>query len=209
MQPGAVAREAAEDNAGEHRRSGERIRCRRDRDPRRAIGRETIDAGRDGGKSNRGKAVGLAQFDGAAIARRQRLVFTPAAAVPDRADGMNHMPRRQPIAAGDFGAAGFAALEGAALGKEVGPGRAMDRTIHAATAEQRRIRGVDDSVNAQRRNVGDDDFQPRRANLARSQAQAEAAALTVTPLSASSCCSSPVWNISRMMSQPPTNSPLT
>ena len=38
---------------------------------------------------------------------------------------------------------------------------------------------------------------------------AAAAAATVTPLSANSCCSSPAWNISRMMSQPPTNSPLT
>jgi hypothetical protein len=85
----------------------------------------------------------------------------------------------------------------------------MDRTIDPATAEQRRVGGVDDGVNAKRRDIGDDDFQPRRANLARVQVQAEAAALTVTPLSARSCCSSPAWNISRMMSQPPTNSPLT
>jgi hypothetical protein len=85
----------------------------------------------------------------------------------------------------------------------------MDRAIDAATAQQRRIRGVDDGVNAQGRNVGDVDFQPRRADLARGETQAEAAALTVTPLSAKSCCSSPAWNISRMMSQPPTNSPLT
>jgi hypothetical protein len=85
----------------------------------------------------------------------------------------------------------------------------MDRTIDAATAEQRRVRGVDDGVNAQGRDVGDDDFQPRRADLARGETQAEAAALTVTPLSARSCCNSPAWNISRMMSQPPTNSPLT
>jgi hypothetical protein len=42
----------------------------------------------------------------------------------------------------------------------------MDRAIDAATAEQRRVRGVDDGVNAQRRNVGDDDFQPRRIDLA-------------------------------------------
>jgi hypothetical protein len=28
-------------------------------------------------------------------------------------------------------------------------------------------------------------------------------------LSANSCCNSPAWNISRMMSQPPTNSPFT
>jgi hypothetical protein len=85
----------------------------------------------------------------------------------------------------------------------------MDRAIDAATAEQRAIRGVDDRVNAERRDVGDDDFQPRRPELARGEAQADAAALTVTPLSASNCCSSPAWNISRMMSQPPTNSPLT
>ena len=85
----------------------------------------------------------------------------------------------------------------------------MDRAIYAATAQQRRVRGVDDGVNAQGRNVGDDDFEPRRADLARGETQAEAAALTVTPLSAKSCCSSPAWNISRMMSQPPTNSPLT
>ena len=85
----------------------------------------------------------------------------------------------------------------------------MDRTIDAAATEQRGIGGVDDGVNAQGRDVGGDDFQPRRAELARRQAQAEAAAVTVTPLSANSCCSSPAWNISRMMSQPPTNSPLT
>jgi hypothetical protein len=43
----------------------------------------------------------------------------------------------------------------------------MDRTIDTAAAKQRRIRGVDDGVNAQCRDVGDDDFQQRRADLAR------------------------------------------
>ena len=85
----------------------------------------------------------------------------------------------------------------------------MYRAIHAPAAEQRTIRRVDDGVNAQRGDVGNDDFQPDRAELARRENQAEAAAATVTPLSASSCCNSPAWNISRMMSQPPTNSPLT
>jgi hypothetical protein len=122
---------------------------------------------------------------------------------------MNHIPRRQPITAGDFGVAGFAAAERAAFGEELRSRGAMDCTIDAAAAEQRRIRRIRDRVNAKRRDVGDDDFQPRRAGQARIRAQAEAAALTVTPLSASSCCSSPAWNISRMISQPPTNSPLT
>ena len=80
---------------------------------------------------------------------------------------------------------------------------------HAAAKLQFIVRGVDNGVNAQRGDVGNDDFEPRRADLACGQVQAEAAAATATPLSAKSCCSSPAWNISRMMSQPPTNSPFT
>jgi len=85
----------------------------------------------------------------------------------------------------------------------------MDRTIDATAAEQRTVGGVDNRVNCQGRDVGNDDFQPRAADPARREAQAEAAAFTTTPLSANSCCNSPAWNISRIMSQPPTNSPLT
>ena len=129
--------------------------------------------------------------------------------MPDRADGMNHMPGRKPIPRSDFGVAGLAAMERAAFGEQLGPGRAVDRTIDATAAEHRGIRGVDEGVNAERGDVSNNSFQPRRADLARGPAQAEAAALTATPLSAKSCCSSPAWNISRMMSQPPTNSPLT
>jgi hypothetical protein len=80
--------------------------------------------------------VSLAEREGAAITRRQRGIFALAAAVPDRADGMNHMRRRQPISGGDFGVAGFAAMEGAAFGEKLRPGRTMDRAIDAATAEQ-------------------------------------------------------------------------
>ena len=85
----------------------------------------------------------------------------------------------------------------------------MDCAVDAAATEQRAIRGVDDGVNTQCRDVGDDDLEPRRADVVRCQRQAEAGATVVTPLSANSCCNSPAWNISRMMSQPPTNSPLT
>jgi len=98
-------------------------------------------------------------------------------------------------------------LTPAQFGQQFGPGRPMDRAIDTAAAKQRRIRRVDDGVNAQCGDVGNNDFQPRRANLAHRQAQA--VALIATPLSANSCCNSPAWNISRMMSQPPTNSPLT
>ena len=150
-----------------------------------------------------------AKLDRAAIARGEQIVLAKVAAVPDRPDGVDHMLGLEPVAPGDFGVAGRAAIQRAALGKQFRPGRPMDRAIDAAPAEQRRIRGVDDGVNAQGGDVGNDDFQPRLADLARGRAQAEAAALTATPLSANSCCNSPAWNISRMMSQPPTNSPLT
>jgi len=180
-----------------------------DRDSRRPLGGKAIDAGGDGGKGNRSKAVALAQRDGADIARRQRLVFALAAVVPDRTNGMNHVPGGKPVRQGDFGPTGFAAVKRAAFGEKAGASSAMDRAIDATPTKQGSVRGVDNGVNAQSRDVGDDDFQPRRTQLARKQAQAEAGALTVTPLSARSCCNSPAWNISRMMSQPPTNSPLT
>ena len=76
--------------------------------------------------------------------------------------------------------------------------------VDATASKQGGVGGVDDGVDAQGRDVGDDDFQPDAADLLH-QATVE----TGTPLSAKSCCNSPAWNISRMMSQPPTNSPFT
>ncbi len=151
----------------------------------------------------------LTKFDGPGVAGGQRLILAAAASVPDRPDGMDHMPSRQTIALGDLGAAGLAAIQHAAFDGELRTRRAMDRAVNTASAKQRRIGGVDDGVNAQRRDVGDDDFKSRRPEIEGGQAQAEAAVLSGIPLSAKSCCSSPAWNISRMISQPPTNSPLT
>ena len=148
-----------------------------------------------------------AELNGAAITGGERLILSLLATLPNRSYRMNHVSGRQPISFGDFGIAGIAAAQRAALGKQFGPRRPVDRAIDAAPAKERRIGGVDDGVNAESRDVGDDDLQPRLADLARGQAQA--VALTATPLSANSCCNSPAWNISRMMSQPPTNSPLT
>jgi hypothetical protein len=76
---------------------------------------------------------------------------------------MNHMPRRQPITPSDFCLAGRAAVEVTTLGEQFGAGRAMNSAIHAAAAEQRRIGRVDDGVNAQRGDVGNEGFQPDQA----------------------------------------------
>ena len=136
MQGRAVVRKAAEDNALDQRRPGQGIHRRRDRDPRRAISRKAIDAGGNGGKGNRSKAAGLAQFDGAGVARRQRFILAPAATLPDRTDGMDHMPRPKIVPSSDLGAAGLAAIQGAAFGEQPRPGRAMDGAIDAAATEQ-------------------------------------------------------------------------
>jgi hypothetical protein len=119
------------------------------------------------------------------------------------------VPCRQSVTQRDLCIAGRTAIQGVARGEQFGPGGPMNGAIDAAPTKERRVGGVDDGVNAQCGDVGNNDFQPRLADPARGPAQADAAALTVTPLSANSCCNSPAWNISRIMSQPPTNSPLT
>ena len=91
----------------------------------------------------------MAELDGAGVAGREQFIFALAAAMPDRPDRMDHMPRRQPITSGDFGVAGLAAVERAAFSQQLGPGRAMDRAVHPTAAKQRRVGGVDDGINAQ------------------------------------------------------------
>jgi hypothetical protein len=147
------------------------------------------------------------ELERTAIAGRQQIVLARASPIPHRPDGVDHMAGREAISFGDFGVAGLATVQHVTLGDEVGAGRAMNGAIYAATTQQRRICGVDDGVNAERCDVSNNDFQPRRADLARRQGQT--AASTGMPFSLKSCCNSPAWNISRTMSQPPTNSPLT
>ena len=209
MQLAAAPGKAAKYEAGQRGRRRQRFYRRGDRNFRGTFCWKSEHAGRDRWKRHRFEIVVAAKLDRTAIARGELLILPTIATVPDRPDGMDHMPRRQEISFGDLGIAGFAAVERAAFGQQLGPGSIMDGAIDATPAEERRVRGIDDGVNAQRGDVGNNDFQPRLADLARETAQAEAAALTVTPLSANSCCNSPAWNISRMMSQPPTNSPLT
>ena len=61
---------------------------------------------------------------------------------------MDHMPRGKQVSFGDLGVAGRAAIQRAALGQQLRTGCIVDRAVDAAPAEQGRIRGVDDGVNA-------------------------------------------------------------
>jgi hypothetical protein len=121
---------------------------------------------------------------------------------------MNDMPRGEPVTTGYPGVPGRAPLERPALREQLRSHRAMDRAVNTAAAEQGFIRCVDDRINVQRRDVRNDNVQPRRTDNAPGCYQVDAGALSVMPLSVSSFCNSPAWNISRTISQPPTNSPL-
>ena len=78
---------------------------------------------------------------------------------------MDDMARRQAVAQGDPGVAGGAAAQLTAFGQQFGTGGAMNRAIDATAAQQRNIRRVDDGVDSERRDIGDGDLEPRRADL--------------------------------------------
>src|SRR5260221_13990867 len=60
----APVREAAENNAPDHRRPGQRLDDGRNRDPRRAIGGKKIKNGGKGGEGKRKKGRGVGQEEG-------------------------------------------------------------------------------------------------------------------------------------------------
>jgi len=118
---------------------------------------------------------------------------------------MNHMPRRQPITAGEFGVAGFATAERRHSTRSSGPAA---RWMH----HRHRRRPSSDvfaafTIASTPSVVMSATMTPtRRSDQARTRAQAEASALTVTPCR-QAAAELTAWNISRMISQPPTNSP--
>lgn len=77
---------------------------------------------------------------------------------------MDDMARRQTVAAGDLGVAGGATAKPAALHQQFRPRRAVNRTVDTAATQQRTVRRIDDGIDAQCRNIGDDDLEGRRAD---------------------------------------------
>src|SRR5205814_1667539 len=79
--------------------------------------------------------------------------FGVFAATPDRTDGVDHPARGQRVAACQAHVAGGAAAEPTTLLEQPWPRRPMNGAVDAAAAEQARVRGVDDRVHVQRRDV--------------------------------------------------------
>ena len=133
-----------------------------------------------------------------------------ATAAPHRANRVDDMTGRQIIAGREPRFAGGTAAEPATFFKQAWTGGAMDRAINPAAAKQRGIGGVHDRIDCKRGDVGNGDLEPGIANLAAGRGLSHPTGCwTAIPLPVNSACSSPAWNISRTMSQPPTNSPLT
>ena len=93
----------------------------------------------------------------AAIGGGEERRLTFAAAAPDRADGVDNVAGGQTVAA---------VIRASPVGqppiarhsaRSSGPGGAMDRAVDAAAAEQALVRRVDDGVDVERGDVGDDD----------------------------------------------------
>ena len=133
--------------------------------PRGAIRRKAVHARRNSRKRERRNIVRAGEFERARIAGRKQRILVLVAAIPHRADCVDHIPRLQPIAARDLRIARVAAAEGCAFLPQLRSRRAVDCAVDTAAAKQALIGGVDDRVHVERGDVGDDDLEPRRPDF--------------------------------------------
>jgi hypothetical protein len=166
MQIGRAFGEAAEDGARRRRaqlRQG--LGDRGDRDLGGSIGGEPINASRYRGKSDSGEAMLSGKLERAAIAGCEQDRLAGAAAAPDRPNGMNDVTGLQVETGRDLGLARRAAAEPKAGRQQLRPGGAVDGALDAAAAGELRIGGVDDRIDIERRDVGDEDFETGRRDF--------------------------------------------
>jgi len=97
----------------------------------------------------------------AAVARSQQVLLALGAPSPDRPDGMDDQASAQPVSARHSRPTRLAAHARAqqgqlpALCQQARPSRAMDRPVHAPTAQERSVRRVHNRVHPiERRDVG-------------------------------------------------------
>ena len=83
--------------------------------------------------------------------------LTVLTAVPHGAHGVDHIFARQAVRAGNLGLASPAAAQRPALLEQLRPRRTVDAAIHAASAQQRFLRRVDDGIYAHFRNIVSND----------------------------------------------------
>src|ERR1700738_1865477 len=99
MMIGCALGEAAKCDIGDAAVRGRQFRRHRTNgDARGAICREPIDTGRYRREGDRSEPMFASKIERRAVTAGEQLVLPPSAAAPDRADGMDHVLGRQPIA---------------------------------------------------------------------------------------------------------------
>ena len=104
-----------------------------DRNVRRPLYREVVDAGRYGWKRNPTDTVLEGNRQRVPIAARQQFILATTAAMPHRADRVDDMGAGKLVCTGNLGLARLAPMELEAFQSELATRRAMDRAVHAAT----------------------------------------------------------------------------
>jgi len=107
----------------------------------------------DARKGDASGSLRLRDLQRAGVAGGEQLGLAERAA-PDRPHSVDDEARRQQVALGQLGVAGFAAAEKSTLMNKVRSGGAMNGAIHPAAAQERRIGGVDDGVDVERGDIG-------------------------------------------------------
>lgn len=153
-----VGAETAEHDALDRPRLSERREHGAKRDARSAIGWKAVSTSRDGGKGNRGKTVLARETEARTVAGGKQLVLAALAAAPNRTNGVDDVTREKAKARGDLGIPRLAAAELSTSRAKLGTCGTVDRTIHAASAKQRPVGGVDDGVDVEPGDVAFDDF---------------------------------------------------
>ena len=137
--------------------SGLRIALSNARTSRTAIAtacveRIAVHAAADRREGDRQQSMARRERQRAAVARGQHFRLPRVAATPDRSDGVDDVAVRQAIAARDV-ASPVAHPPSGRHSASSSDRRAMDRAIDAAATQKRRVRGVDDRVDGERRDV--------------------------------------------------------
>ena len=86
----------------------------------------------------------------------QQLPLIAVSALPDGANGVYHIVRRQTIALCDFGLSGGTAAQRTALHEQPGPCGAVNGAVHTPSAQQAPVGGVDNGVHLHGGNVAFD-----------------------------------------------------
>src|SRR5262249_32636025 len=137
--------------------------CRRgfDGDAGGVVKRIAVGAGTERGQGDRVAAVGGGEFEGLRERGSEKSFFAARAAIPDRADGMDHVLRLQVSGCADDRRTGGAAvrISAARVIHDRGAAGAVNRSVDAAAASETTVSGVDDGINLLPRDVADDQLQ--------------------------------------------------